>query len=65
MPPSTFLPARPNLEHLRNQAKDLLRAYRSGEPSAISRFRECLPVTPCSQTTTCADCRYHSATPSV
>ena len=43
MPPSTFLPARPNLEHLRNQAKDLLKAYRSGEPSAISRFRESLP----------------------
>ena len=44
MPPSTSsLPARPNLEHLRNQAKDLLKAYRSGEPSAISRFRESLP----------------------
>ena len=43
MPPSTSLPARPNLEHLRNQAKDLLKAYRSGEPLAISRFRESLP----------------------
>ena len=42
MPPSS-LPARPNLEHLRNQAKDLLKAYRSGEPSAIARFRESLP----------------------
>ena len=42
MPPSS-LPVRPNLEHLRNQAKDLLKAYRSGEPSAIARFRESLP----------------------
>ena len=42
MPPSS-LPARPNLEHLRNQAKDLLKAYRSGEPSAFARFRELLP----------------------
>ena len=43
MPPSSILPARPNLEHLRNQAKDLLKAYRSGEPAAIARFRESLP----------------------
>lgn len=43
MPPSSILPARPNLEHLRNQAKDLLKAYRSGEPSAIARFRVSLP----------------------
>ena len=41
MPPSS-LPARPNLEHLRNQAKDLLKAYRSGLPSAIARFRTSL-----------------------
>ena len=41
MPPSS-LPARPNLEHLRNQAKDLLKAYRSGQPSAIERFRTSL-----------------------
>ena len=38
--PSSSLPARPNLEHLRNQAKDLLKAYRAGEPSALGRFRE-------------------------
>ena len=41
MPPSS-LPARPNLEHLRNQAKDLLRAYRSGHSSAVARFRKSL-----------------------
>ena len=38
--PSPSLPARPNLEHLRNQAKDLLKAYRAGQPSALRRFRE-------------------------
>ena len=43
MPPSSVLPTRPNLEHLRNQAKDLLKAYRSGEPSALARFRASLP----------------------
>ena len=43
MPLSSVLPARPNLEHLRNQAKDLLKAYRSGEPPAIARFRKSLP----------------------
>ena len=41
MPPSG-LPARPNLEQLRNQAKDLLKAYRSGQPSAVARFRTSL-----------------------
>ena len=42
MPPSS-LPMRPNLEHLRKQAKDLLKAYRSGQPSALTRFRASLP----------------------
>ena len=41
--PSRSLPARPNLEHLKNQAKDLLKAYRAGQPSAFKRFRESLP----------------------
>ena len=41
--PSRPLPARPNLEHLKNQAKDLLKAYRAGQPSAFKRFRESLP----------------------
>ena len=40
---SPSLPARPNLEHLRNQTKDLLKAYRAGQPSALSRFRESSP----------------------
>ena len=38
--PSSSLPVRPNLEHLRNQAKDLLKAYRAGQHSALSRFRD-------------------------
>jgi hypothetical protein len=33
-------PVRPNLEQLRHQAKDLLRAIRSGDPSAIKDLRE-------------------------
>jgi ankyrin repeat protein len=35
---SKQLPSRPNLEHLREQAKDLLKAYRSGDPEATSLF---------------------------
>lgn len=37
------LPDRPNLGHLKKQAKDLLALYQSGEPEAISRFRNALP----------------------
>ena len=36
-------PARPSLEQLKNQAKDLLKAYRAREHSAIARFRESMP----------------------
>lgn len=41
--PSSPLPSRPNLEQLRKQAKDLLRAYRAEDPSAQLRFRKSLP----------------------
>ena len=41
--PLSPLPARPNLEHLRDQAKDLLKAYRGREPSALARFRKSSP----------------------
>jgi hypothetical protein len=34
------LPVRPDLEQLRHQAKDLLRALRRGEPSALADLRE-------------------------
>jgi ankyrin repeat protein len=38
------LPARPSLDHLKKQAKDLLAAYRSGQVSAFARFRAALPA---------------------
>jgi hypothetical protein len=37
------LPARPNLDHLKSQAKDLLDAYKSNDPNARDRVRESLP----------------------
>jgi hypothetical protein len=33
------LPARPSLEQLRKQAKELLRAYRAGDSAVVERFR--------------------------
>lgn len=38
-PVSTQLPARPSLEQLRTQAKDLLRACRNADPVALERVR--------------------------
>ena len=38
------LPSRPNLEHLRSQAKDLLAALRRDDPAAIAALREHLPA---------------------
>ena len=40
--PSRTLPARPSLEQLRKQAKDLLRLSESGESAAAQRFRNVL-----------------------
>src|SRR3989442_297948 len=37
------LPSRPNLEQLKNQAKDLLKSLKSGNPDAIQRVRESHP----------------------
>jgi hypothetical protein len=34
------LPSRPNLEQLKNQAKDLLHAVQSGDPEALERIRQ-------------------------
>jgi ankyrin repeat protein len=34
--PSRVLPARPNLDHLKRQAKELLAAFRAAEPAAIA-----------------------------
>jgi hypothetical protein len=38
------LPVRPDLDQLKHQAKDLLRAAHAGEPNAIATFREHHPV---------------------
>jgi ankyrin repeat protein len=38
------LPERPNLDHLKKQAKDLLALYRNRDPAAIARFRTALPA---------------------
>ena len=38
------LPASPDLDHLRKQAKRLLRAFRSGDGEAIARFQTSLPA---------------------
>lgn len=38
------LPDRPNIEHLKKQAKDLLAAYRHGDTDALARFRRSLPA---------------------
>ncbi|MCC7204059.1 MAG: ankyrin repeat domain-containing protein [Phycisphaeraceae bacterium] len=40
---SPSLPARPNLEHLRKQAKALLKACRQGDPQATARLRDTVP----------------------
>lgn len=42
------LPARPSLEHLKSQAKDLLAAAKSGDSSALARFTAALPRVPSS-----------------
>jgi hypothetical protein len=38
------LPGNPNLDHLKKQAKDLLRDYRQGDAAAIARFSGNLPA---------------------
>ena len=37
------LPASPNLSHLKKQAKELLRSFRSGDPEALRRVVDSLP----------------------
>jgi hypothetical protein len=38
------LPDRVNLDHLKKQAKDLIRLYRNRDPAAIAQFRDGLPA---------------------
>ena len=40
------LPARPNLDHLRRQAKTLLTQLKDGEPPAAQAFIDHLPEAP-------------------
>jgi ankyrin repeat protein len=42
--PVPTLPPRPHLDHLKTQAKDLLRQYRAGDSGACDRFRASLPA---------------------
>ena len=42
-PPPSGLPARPSLEHLRKQAKDLLHRARTGDVDAMARFGAVIP----------------------
>jgi len=42
-PTASRLPARPSLEQLRKQAKDLVRAYRAGDADAAARVRAIIP----------------------
>lgn len=44
MLPLSRLPERPDLEHLRKQAKTLLARYKNGDRAALARFRESLPA---------------------
>ena len=39
-----LLPERPNLDHLKKQAKDLLARIRTGDPAAMARMRTALPA---------------------
>ena len=41
--PSRHFPVRPDLDQLKHQAKDLLRAFRRSDPQAIEDFREYAP----------------------
>ena len=41
--PARYLPVRPNLDQLKHQAKDLLRAIRRGDPTAVEEFKKYHP----------------------
>lgn len=48
------LPARPDIGHLKKQAKDLLALYRSNDAAALQRFRTALPAAASKSDTTLA-----------
>lgn len=49
------LPVRPDLDQLKHQAKDLLRAVRAGDPAALAEFRQYHPEPPESTNARLAD----------
>src|SRR5688572_19560178 len=49
------LPVRPDLDQLKNQAKDLLKTYRDGDPDASAQFAELHPDTPSAHRAKLAD----------
>jgi hypothetical protein len=53
--PKRLLPVRPNLQQLKNQAKDLLAAYRTGDSNAVQAFLEEHPRPPASSEARLAD----------
>jgi hypothetical protein len=52
------LPVRPNLEQLKHQAKDLLRAIRAGDPAAIADLEEHHPDQPSPSDVKLADAQF-------
>src|ERR1044072_653623 len=52
------LPVRPNLEQLKHQAKDLLRAIRSGDAAAIEEFNHFHPSPPAPGEAKLADAQF-------
>jgi hypothetical protein len=56
--PSRHFPVRPNLDQLKHQAKDLLRALRRNEPDAVAAFREYLPKAVDPSATKLADAQF-------
>lgn len=56
--PARRLPVRPDLRQLRHQAKDLLRAIRRGEPSALADLQEYHPNPPASDRAKLADAQH-------
>lgn len=55
---SRHFPVRPNLEQLKHQAKDLLRALRRNEPEAVAIFREHTPGAVDATTARLADAQF-------
>lgn len=59
--PVRHIPVRPNLDQLKNQAKDLLRAIKRGDASAIEELRTHHPGTPDPLTAKLADAQFSLA----